>query len=74
MPGGHLSHGIYRTLGGERDFGAFWRELGLPVILFIAACFLLLVRNAVISQRVWMMASAAVIVLMAMAVVTRAIH
>jgi hypothetical protein len=74
MPGGYLSFGIYQSLGGERDFGTFWRQLGLPVILLIAACYALLVRGAVMSQRVWMIGSAAGVASMATAVGCRAIH
>ena len=74
MPGGYLSFGIYTWLGGERDFGSFWRQLGLPVILLIATCYLLLVRGAVMSQRVWMIGSVGGIAVMAAAVGCRLIH
>ena len=74
MPGGHLSFGIYEALGGERDFGTFWRQLGLPVILLIATCYALLVRGDMMSQRAWMIGSLGVIALMAAAVGCRMIH
>lgn len=75
MPGGYLSFGIYQALGGERDFGEFWRQLGLPVILLVAVCYFLLVRSAaIISQRTWMIWSAGGIASMAMAVSVRAVR
>ena len=39
MPGGHLTHGIYNLLGGEREFGPFWYEVGLPLLAMLALSF-----------------------------------
>lgn len=72
MPGGYLSFGIYQKLGGQREFGAFWMQLGLPTIAGIAACWLL-VAQRIISQKVWMCGSVATIVAMAVAVLLRLI-
>ena len=65
MPGGHLSFAIYQRLGGEREFGAFWLQLGLPTVAVLAVCYLLL------SQRTWMIVSAGLIAAMAVAVNAR---
>ena len=43
MPGGYLNYGIYKLLGGERSFGDFWFQLGLPVIAVILGSLVLLV-------------------------------
>ena len=75
MPGGYLTFGIYQALGGERAFGSFWKEIGLPTILFIATCYVTTVRSlAIMSQQAWMISSLVVIAMMAMAVVLRMIH
>ena len=70
MPGGHLSFGIYQKLGGEREFGPFWLQLGLPTVAVIATCYLL-VAQKMISQREWMVFSVGLIVAMALAVYAR---
>lgn len=67
MPGGYLSFGIYQTLGGEREFGAFWLQLGLPTIVVIATCYALVMQQ-VVSQKTWMYGSLGLIVAMAIAV------
>ena len=75
MPGGYLSFGIYQALGGEREFGDFWKSLGIPTIVLIATCYALLVRSlAVMSQRAWMLSALVVIAMMATAVGLRMIH
>tara|TARA_B110001452_G_scaffold111518_1_gene92437 strand:- start:3 stop:227 length:225 start_codon:yes stop_codon:yes gene_type:complete len=73
MPGGLLSFGIYQKLGGEREFGAFWRVLGLPTIAIIAAGYILLVSKQAISQKAWALGSLALVVAMAAAVYVRAL-
>lgn len=73
MPGGYLSFGIYQKLGGERDFAAFWLQLGLPTVLFLAACYLL-VAQRIVTLKAWMIGSATVVTTMAMGVSARVIH
>mgnify|MGYP006142083775 CR=1 FL=1 len=70
MPGGYLSFGIYQKLGGEREFGAFWLQLGLPTIAAIATCYVLVVQR-IISQRTWIIGSAGLVSAMALAVNAR---
>ena len=72
MPGGYLSFGIYQKLGGEREFGAFWLQLGLPTIAAITTCWLLIAQR-IISQKAWMVGSVGFIVAMAVAVNLRII-
>ena len=60
MPGGYLSFGIYQRLGGERDFGAFWLQLGLPTIVACAACWLL-VAQRLMSPKAWAVCSVGLI-------------
>jgi len=72
VPGGLLSHGIYLKLGGEREFGEFWRQLGLPTIAVIALCWLLV--GKVITQKSWLYASIAFIASIATAVYARAVR
>jgi len=74
MPGGLLSHGVYQTLGGERDFGEFWRRLGLPTLGVIALCYVVLVRTSVVSQKAWLQSGIGLILAMAVAVYTRVIY
>ena len=45
MPGGYLSFGIYQKLGGEREFGTFWLQLGLPTVVACAASWLLVAQQ-----------------------------
>jgi len=73
MPGGLLSFGIYQKLGGEREFGAFWRVLGLPTIAIIATGYILLVSKQAISQKAWLLGSLALVAVMAAAVYVRAL-
>ena len=68
MPGGYLTFGVYQYLGGERDFGAFWLQLGLPTIVVVAVCHVVLVAQHVVSQRTWMCGSAALVVAMSLMV------
>ena len=67
MPGGLLSFGVYQRLGGERDFGKFWQQLGLPTIVAIAALYAL-VAQRIISQKSWIACSIGLVVIMALAV------
>ena len=73
MPGGHLSYWVYGKLGGERPFGEFWMHLGLPVIAFIAICYLRVGERGFATQRQWMLASIALIVVMMFAVGLRVV-
>ena len=73
MPGGYLSYGIYVKLGGEREFGDFWKILGFPVITFIALCYLL-VDRAVVTQKQWVVGSICLILVLAVAVAARLIR
>ena len=73
MPGGYLSFGIYQALGGEREFGEFWKTLGFPVILLIALSYLL-VDRMFISQTHWAAGSIVFIFVLAVAVFARMIH
>jgi len=70
MPGGQLSFGIYQALGGEREFGAFWVQLGLPTIAVIAACYGL-AAHQVLNQKSWIYGSVGLVVAMALAVRVR---
>jgi hypothetical protein len=72
MPGGYLSFGIYQKLGGEREFGPFWLQLGLPTVATIGFCWFF-VAQRIISQKAWMMGSIGLIVAMALAVSVRLI-
>lgn len=72
MPGGYLSLGIYQRLGGEREFGAFWLQLGLPTIVTCAAC-LLLVTQRLMSPKAWVVCSVGLIAVLALAVSARLI-
>ena len=73
MPGGYLSFGIYQKLGGEREFGTFWLQLGLPTVIACAACWLL-VAQRVVSQRSWVVGSIGLVAAMALAVSARLIY
>ena len=72
MPGGYLSFGIYQKLGGEREFGTFWLQLGLPSVGAIGTCWLL-VAHRIISQKAWMIGSVGTVAAMALAVSARLI-
>jgi hypothetical protein len=74
MPGGYLSFGIYQALGGERTFGEFWATLGLPVVVLLASCYLLLVRHDIVSQRTWIIGSVGMIAVMTAAIGLRMIR
>ena len=75
MPGGYLSFGIYQRLGGEREFGQFWLQLGLPTLaLIVAAFFFLVQQQRIMSQKTWMITSIGLIAVMAFAVVVRLIR
>ena len=72
MPGGYLSYGIYQYLGGERDLGTFWLQLGLPSVAVIGASYFLVVQR-IVSQNMWMACSVVFIAAMALAVGVRVI-
>ena len=72
MPGGYLSFGIYQRLGGEREFGAFWLQLGLPTIVACAACWLP-VAQRLMSPKAWVLCSVGLIGALALAVSARLI-
>ena len=73
MPGGYLSFGIYQALGGEREFGEFWKTLGFPVLVLIALSYVLVDRTF-ISQTQWAAGSVGFIIFLAVAVFARMIH
>ena len=74
MPGGHLSHGIYQRLGGERDFTSFWLHLGLPTLAVIATCYYFLVVSKIISLKAWSIGSVFLVTVMAACVSVRVLH
>ena len=75
MPGGHLSHYIYRQLGGERDFGPFWLQLGLPTLVILAVSYLLLVHASErVSPRSWLTCATLFVSLLAAGVGVRVIE
>ena len=73
MPGGYLSFGIYQWLGGEREFGVFWLQLGLPTVAVVALLWFFLVAQGIVTQKTWIVGSIGLIVTMALAVFSRLI-
>ena len=75
MPGGHLSYWVYSKLGGERPFGLFWMQLGLPTLALIGAAYFLLCDRSGLhfTKQHWATGSVALIVIMAAAVWARII-
>ena len=71
MPGGHLTFFVYQKLGGEREFVAFWKELGLPVLLLVALAYLLVDRA--FNKSSWMVGSLGFVGAMAVAVGSRVV-
>ena len=69
MPGGYLNYGIYKLLGGERTFGDFWFQLGLPVIAVILGSLVLLVlKLEVLNVNTWAQSSVLFVLLVAIAI------
>jgi hypothetical protein len=74
MPGGHLNYGIYKLLGGERSFGDFWFQIGLPVVaVILGSLFLLVLKLEVLHVNTWVQSSALFVVLVAIAIAARLI-
>ena len=74
MPGGQLSFGIYQRLGGQRNFGSFWLELGIPTVIAVAACYYAMVTLQKGTQKAWLIGSVCVIASLAAAVNARMLH
>ena len=68
-----MSYYFYSKLGGERQFGAFWMQLGLPTIALVAAAYFLLCDRTVVTKQHWIFGSVALIAIMASAVWMRII-